>query len=151
MRLRLPGRPAKLVATVEIGGGQMFCPTCRLEQPAEHAYCVRCGASLPSELLGRDPGKRTQWFAGVKVAPGDPENAYLRVSHYSKEQRFEAAEGSVTVPGHHVRFSVWVGDEARCVISVSETEGRALTTFLERALPADGLETNGIDEEAHSS
>ena len=127
MRLRLPVRAAKLVATVEIGGGQMFCPTCRLEQPAEHAYCVRCGASLPSELLRGDPGKRTQWFAGVKVAPGDPENAYLRVSHYSKDQLLEAAEGSVTVPGHHVRFSVWVGDEARCVISVSETEGRALT------------------------
>ena len=116
----------------------MFCPTCRLEQPADHTYCVRCGVSLPAELLNEDAaGKRTQWFAGVKVAPGDPENAFLRVSHYSKDQRFEAPEGSVTVPGHHVRFSVWVGDEARCVISVSETEGRALQAFLAQELPVE--------------
>jgi hypothetical protein len=105
-----------------------------LEQPAEHAYCVRCGASLPADLLEGRSGKRTQWFAGVKVAPGDAENAYLRVSHYSKNQRFEAPEGSVTLPGHHVRFSVWVADEARCVISLSEMEGRALATFLAREL-----------------
>ena len=112
----------------------MFCPSCRLEQPSEHVYCVRCGASLPSGLLGEPGGKRTQWFAGVKVAPGDSENAYLRVSHYSKRQRFEAPEGSVTIPGHHVRVSVWVGDEARCVISISETEGRALASFLTEEL-----------------
>jgi hypothetical protein len=112
----------------------MFCPSCRLEQPTDHVYCVRCGANLPSSLLRGQGGKRTQWFAGVKVAPGDAENAYLRVSHYSKEQRFEAAEGSVTLPGHHVRFSVWVGDEARCVMSISETEGRGLASFLTEEL-----------------
>jgi len=112
----------------------MFCPSCRLEQPAEHVYCVRCGANLPSRLLRDTSRKRTQWFAGVKVAPGDPENAYLRVSHYSKRQRFEAAEGSVTIPGHHVRVSVWVGDEARCAMSISETEGRALASFLTEEL-----------------
>ena len=112
----------------------MFCPSCRLEQPTEHVYCIRCGAILPSGLLREAAGKRTQWFAGVKVAPGDPENAYLRVSHYSKQQRFEAAEGSVAFPGHHVRFSVWVGDEARCVMSISETEGRALASFLTEEL-----------------
>src|SRR5687768_7875862 len=122
----------------------MFCPNCRLEQPIEHVYCVRCGVTLPRELLRDMNGKRTQWFAGVKVAPGDSENAYLRVSHYSKRQRFEAPEGSVTIPGHHLRFSVWVGDEARCVISISETEGRALASFLTEELA--GL--NGSEEDS---
>lgn len=122
----------------------MFCPSCRLEQPAEHTYCVRCGADLPSALLRDARGKRTQWFAGVKVAPGDAENAYLRVSHYSDRQRFESPEGSVTVPGHHARFSVWVGDEARCVISISETEARALASFLDEELA-------GLDRDPHDT
>lgn len=74
--------------------------------------------------------KSARFFAGVKVAPADPENAYLRVSCYQETERIETPEGAVDVPGNHVRFSVWVRDEARCVLSISENEARDLATFL---------------------
>lgn len=109
---------------------KLFCPRCRLEQPRSHAYCLRCGHELPRELLSHEPAKTTRFFAGVKVGQGDPDHAYLRVSCYREDQLFESPEGSVTVPGHHVRFSVWVGDEARCVMSLPETEAAALATYI---------------------
>lgn len=109
---------------------QLFCPQCRLQQPASHTYCLRCGVELPRDLLAQEPPKKTRFFAGVKVGEGDADHAYLRVSCYLKEQLFESPEGSVTIPGHHVRFSVWVGDEARCVLSLPETEAAALAGFI---------------------
>jgi hypothetical protein len=36
----------------------------------------------------------------------------------------------VALPGHHIRFSVWSDTEARCVISLPETEARALLDFV---------------------
>jgi hypothetical protein len=78
--------------------------------------------------------KSARFFAGVKVGPDDPENAYLRVSCYRTSERLEAPEGSVVVPGNHVRFSVWWRDEARCVMSISESEARDLAEFLAREL-----------------
>src|SRR5688572_11668043 len=108
----------------------IFCPSCRLEQPTAHSFCVRCGTLLPRELLHDLPPKTTRLFAGVKIAPNDVENAFLRVSCYLKEQIFESDEGSVTIPGRHVRFSVWVGDGARCVISIPESEARDLAAFM---------------------
>ena len=108
----------------------MFCPSCRLEQPVSHSYCVRCGIALPGELLSDPPVKRTRLFAGVKAAPGDDENAFLRVSCYLKQQVFRSGEDSVTIPGRHVRFSVWAGEGARCVISIPESEARELATFI---------------------
>jgi hypothetical protein len=77
------------------------------------------------------PAKSSRWFAGVKVGDGDPEGAYLRVSCYREEQVFEAPEGEVRIPGHHVRFSVWAGQEAKCVLSIAESEARELSEFLE--------------------
>ncbi|MBA3431689.1 MAG: hypothetical protein H0U16_09455, partial [Actinobacteria bacterium] len=71
-----------------------------------------------------------RFFAGVKVSDGDPEGAFLRVSCYLKDQLFESPEGSVTIPGHHVRFSVWVGEEARSVISIPEAEAQELAQFI---------------------
>ncbi len=112
----------------------MFCPQCGLGQPTDHQFCVRCGTHLPGHLLGDSRPKTTRFFAGVKVAPDDPEGAFLRVSCYLKEQEFLGEEGSVTIPGHHVRFSVWVGDEARCVVSVPEAEARELAEFVAREL-----------------
>ncbi|MDQ4145146.1 MAG: hypothetical protein M3198_15685 [Actinomycetota bacterium] len=109
----------------------IFCPQCRLSQPAAHAFCVRCGGSLPAHLL-EDSGrvKAARYFPGVKVSDGDPEGAFLRVTCYLKEQVFESPEGSVTIPGRHVRFSVWVGNEARCVMSIPESEARDLAAFV---------------------
>lgn len=108
----------------------MFCPQCRLEQPTEHVYCVRCSASLPGYLLDNVPSKRMRFFAGLRVTDADPEGAFLRVSCYLKEQIFSSPEGSVKIPGNHVRFSVWVGAEARSVISIPESEARELATFI---------------------
>ncbi|HEX2057456.1 MAG TPA: hypothetical protein VHI71_03725 [Actinomycetota bacterium] len=108
----------------------IFCPSCRLEQPLEHAYCVRCGATLPVDLLHDAPAKSARFFAGVRVDGDDPENAFLRVTSYRRAHVIEAPEGSVEVAGRHVRFSVWVDDRARCVISIPESEARELAAFL---------------------
>lgn len=109
---------------------QIYCPSCRLQQPVDHAFCARCGRALPTRLVKEPPAKRVRFFAGVKVSDGDPEGAFLRVSCYLKDQLFESPEGSVTIPGHHVRFSVWVGEEARSVISIPEAEAQELAQFI---------------------
>jgi hypothetical protein len=114
---------------------QIFCPQCRLQQPVTHVYCLRCGEALPAHLLDA-PAKRVGFFAGTPVEEGDPEGAFLRVSCYLREQKFTSPEGSVVIPGHHVRFSVWIGDAARCVLSIPETEARALAAFLADELGA---------------
>ena len=113
---------------------QIYCPECRLRQPADHRFCVRCGSSLPSNLLKQGPAKRVRFFAGIKVSEGDPEGGFLRVSCYLKEQVFETAEGSVKIPGHHVRFSIWIGDEATSVLSIPEAEARELAKFITEEL-----------------
>jgi hypothetical protein len=128
--------PVGSLATVRAGGASMrsvFCPQCRQRQPAAHLYCLRCGESLPSHLLDAPP-KSARFFAGVKIAPDDPETAFLRVSCYRRDQLFETEEGAVRIPGHHVRFSVWVGSEARCVVSIPESEARELVSFVGREL-----------------
>jgi hypothetical protein len=84
--------------------------------------------------LDQTPAKSARFFAGVKVDDRDAENAYLRVSCYLKDQVFESADGSVTVPGHHVRFSVWVGDSARCALSLPEAEAQGLADFIDAEL-----------------
>lgn len=109
---------------------EIYCPSCRLHQPVDHVFCARCGRALPTQLIKEPPAKRVRFFAGIKVSDGDPEGAFLRVSCYLKDQLFESPEGSVTIPGHHVRFSVWVGKEARSVISIPEAEARELAQFI---------------------
>jgi hypothetical protein len=102
-----------------------------LEQPLDHHYCFGCGRELPRSLMLDDlPPKSFRFFPGVKVNEGDPEMGFLRVSHYRKDQTFTTREGSVTIPGQHVRFSVWDGDTAKCVISIPETEARAMAGYL---------------------
>lgn len=119
----------------------IYCPQCRLQQPAEHSFCVRCSTPLPSHLL-EPPAKRVNYFAGIKVSDDDPEQAFLRVSCYLKEQTFTSPEGSVTIPGHHVRFSVWIDSEARCVMSLPEAEARELAQFIQAELGR--LEANPV-------
>ncbi|MDQ3659839.1 MAG: hypothetical protein M3454_02010 [Actinomycetota bacterium] len=80
------------------------------------------------------PSKASRFFAGVRVADTDLPGAFLRVSCYRDEQILQSAEGSVAVAGHHVRFSVWSDAEALCVISLPETEARALIEFVSEEL-----------------
>ena len=98
---------------------------------------------VPVDPLERTPSKKTRFFAGTKVSDKDPEGSFLRVSCYLEEQTFDTPEGSVTIPGHHVRFSMWNDSEARCVLSLPETEARALAEFI-----LDDLSTprRGLDE-----
>ncbi|MDQ3983518.1 MAG: hypothetical protein M3271_12635 [Actinomycetota bacterium] len=77
-----------------------------------------------------------RFFAGVQMDGADPENAFLRASSYRREDVIEAPEGTVEVAGNHVRFSVWVDDRARCVISIPESEARELVAFLGTELRA---------------
>lgn len=109
---------------------RVFCPDCRQQQPVEHVYCLRCGLALPTHLLQRPAAKSARFFPAVKLASGDPDGGFLRVSCYLREQVIETDDGSVVIPGRHVRFSVWAGDSARCVVSLSEAEARELAQFI---------------------
>lgn len=107
----------------------IFCPMCRLHQPTEHAFCVSCGAALPSHLV-TGPSKVARFFAGIKIGNDDVESGYLRVSCYRKDHRIDTPEGSVRMDGAHVRVSMWVDNEARCVMSLPESEAREMATFV---------------------
>lgn len=76
------------------------------------------------------PAKSSRWFPGVRVGDDDPASGFLRVSCYREDQELEAPEGRVTIPGHHVRFSIWVDDAARCALSIPETEAIELARFV---------------------
>lgn len=108
----------------------LFCPMCRLRQPTEHVYCMSCGATLPSHLVAEGPAKVARFFAGIKVGNDDPESGYLKVSCYRKDHRIDSDEGSVRMDANHVRVSMWVGDEARCVMSLPESEAREMANFV---------------------
>jgi len=108
----------------------MFCPACGLGQPDDHRYCVACGRSLPAYLLRAHGPKVSRWFLGVPVAPSDRAGSALRVSRYLEEFEIETPEGSVRVPSHHVRFSVWVDDRAVAAISLTDDEAGSVAAFL---------------------
>ena len=110
----------------------MYCPNCGLRQPEIHRFCISCGSSLPRELLApsRTP-KVTRLFAGIPTHPSDPPESVLRVSRYVEDVLFESEEGSVTIPGHHVRLSVWTGERPDCAISLSDDESARLARFLD--------------------
>jgi hypothetical protein len=109
----------------------MYCPTCGLRQPETHRYCVSCGSELPNELLRPRAPKVTQFFSCVPTHPADPDGSILRVSRYVDDILFESSEGSVTIPGRHIRFSVWVTDRPECAISLSDDEASRLALFLQ--------------------
>lgn len=122
---------------------ELFCPNCRLQQPVEHRWCVSCGTALPSHLIYERAQKVARFFAGIKVGDDDPENGYLRVSCYSRDQRIESPEGSISMPGSHVRVSMWVDDQARCVMSLPSSEAREMATFILSQVEAEQLQPSG--------
>jgi len=108
----------------------LFCPSCRLRQPVHHTYCVACGDVLPSHLLPEVPAKAARFFAGIRIGDSDPENGHLKVSCYLRDHTIESPEGSVTIPGNHVRFSMWVDSQAKCVMSLPASEAREVAHFI---------------------
>jgi len=108
----------------------MYCPRCGLRQPTTHRFCVSCGTKLPRDLLDEPGPKVSRWFFTLPVAPEDPSHAALRVSRYLEEIELRTAAGSVRVPSHHVRFSVWIEDRAVCAVSIPDDEAEALAEFL---------------------
>lgn len=109
---------------------ELFCPNCRLQQPVDHHWCVSCGEALPSHLIAEGVAKVARFFAGIKVGDDDPENGYLRVSCYNRDNTIESNEGSVSIPTNHVRVSMWVDNAARCVMSLPSSEAREMATFI---------------------
>jgi hypothetical protein len=113
---------------------RMYCPRCGLGQSTDHQFCIQCGVRLPTELLPPDAPKVSRWFRAIPVHPEDRPETMLRVSRYLKEFDIETAEGSVRIPAHHVRFSVWAGDQALAAVSIPDDEARALSGFLAAAV-----------------
>ena len=107
-------------------------------QPSEHAYCVSCGTRLPKDLLRPAGPKVSRWFLSIPVAPDDPPSGALRVSRYLEEVEITTLDGTVMVPSHHVRFSIWVNDRAVAAISISDDEADRLADFLGAWIPEDG-------------
>jgi hypothetical protein len=114
----------------------VYCPECRLQQPVTHRYCVACGTRLPLELVEELP-KVTQMFLGIATHPSDPPSPVLRVSHYLRDIEISSPEGSVHIPGHHARFSIWPVDRPVCAMSLSDGETRRLGRFLLSAVPQE--------------
>jgi hypothetical protein len=108
----------------------MYCPRCGLGQPMEHWFCIACGTRLPTELLPPDAPKVTRWFRSVPIHPEDRPETMLRVSRYLKEFDIHTEDGSVRIPAHHVRFSVWSRDRALFAVSIPDDEANTLATFL---------------------
>jgi hypothetical protein len=54
----------------------------------------------------------------------------LRVSRYLEDHEFSAPEGTVTIPGDHVRFSVWLVDRPVAAISLTGSDAEDLGRFL---------------------
>jgi hypothetical protein len=121
----------------------MYCPRCGLGQPAEHRFCIVCGTRLPVELLPPHAPKVSRWFRSVPVHPEDRSETMLRVSRYLHEFDIETQDGSVRIPAHHVRFSIWSGDRALCAVSISDQEAQDLVGFLAAAVA--GAEDSNAD------
>lgn len=113
----------------------MFCPSCGEGQPSTHRFCSSCGAPLPRTALPRTAPKVARWFLGVPVSPEDPPHGALRVTRYLEEVELRSGAGSVRVPSHHVRFSVWDGDRALAAVSISDEEADELAEFLQARIP----------------
>jgi hypothetical protein len=85
----------------------------------------------------------TQLFAGVPTHPADLPDPVLRVSRYADDILFESAEGSVTIPGRHVRFSMWVTERPECAISLSDDEANRLALFLQTPIESESVHLAG--------
>ncbi len=74
--------------------------------------------------------KLSRWFLGFPVVEADPPRQALRVSRYLEEVELTSEEGTVRVPKHHVRFSIWNEDRCIAAVSLPEDEAAELAEFL---------------------
>ena len=116
----------------------MFCQGCGRPQASDHRFCPACGRALTPRDQGLGP-KVTQLFLGVPAHPDDAAEPVLRVSWYLEDHVFSAAEGDVSVPGHHVRFSIWPVDHPVCAMSLPEDEAARLARFLSDTADASSM------------
>jgi hypothetical protein len=115
----------------------MYCPSCGLRQSADHRFCVSCGTRLPRELLEMPGPKVARWFPGIPVTRTENPGKALRVTRYLEDQEITTDEGSVRVPDHHVRFSIWVEDHAVAAVSIPESDAAVLADFLSATVPVN--------------
>jgi hypothetical protein len=109
----------------------MYCPNCGLGQPDQHRFCISCGLPLPRDLLSPARGpKVTGLFPGIPTHWNDPAEPVLRVSRYLEDREVRGPQGPVVVPGHHVRFSIWVVDRPICAMSLPDDQTERLARFL---------------------
>ena len=118
----------------------MYCPACGTRQEDTHRFCVACGARLPPKLAPDRLPKVTQMFLGIPTSATDPPSPVLRASHYLREIEFASPEGTVRIPGDHVRISIWPDDRPVCAMSLSHDEAARLGRFLLSAVPQDRVE-----------
>jgi hypothetical protein len=83
----------------------------------------------------------SRWFRTIPVVAEDPPGAMLRVTRYVEEAEFITSEGTVRIPHHHVRLSIWHDDRPAGVVSIPEDEGAELREFL--GLPIGSAVTTG--------
>ncbi len=109
----------------------MFCSKCGVEQPQEHRFCSSCGERLP--VTGPPPRrpKVSRWFWSIPVVAEDDPGLALRVSRYVEEFELHTADGTVRVPNHHVRVSIWQDDHVVAALSLPDDEAEELARFLE--------------------
>ena len=108
----------------------MFCPWCGGKPEPEYRYCATCGGQLPSEEQSGSGPKQARWFLGIPVVEADPLGSAIRVTRYREEAELHTTEGTVRVPNHHVRFSIWIDDHAVAAVSLPDDEARSLASFV---------------------
>jgi hypothetical protein len=91
---------------------------------------MSCGVRLATETLEASGPKVTRLFRSIPVGPEDDPEAMLRVTRYVDEVQIQTDDGSVVIPNHHVRLSIWHGDKASSVISIPDSEAEELSRFL---------------------
>ena len=91
-------------------------------------------ACCQEDLISSAPRSRSSSSASLPTETIQ-QTRLLRVSWYLDEHVVAAPEGDVTVPGHHVRFSIWFVDRPVCAMSLPEEEAIRLVDFLAGAAP----------------
>jgi hypothetical protein len=80
--------------------------------------------------VNRGGPKESRWFLALPVVPQDRAGTAIRVTRYLEEFDWSTEEGTVRVPAHHVRFSIWISDEVQAAASISADDARALAQLL---------------------